>query len=171
MAELGFEGMLPLPEAAATASADEAAEQLEGLSLPPQQPVEPPPPLEGDGTDFFDNDGTPLSLMSRAAAVREHMVGERSRPGFGGAISCVLGADGRELEEPAVVPSPKAAVQPSGPAAAASAAAEVAGENEDAIQRALFVGNFSAALDACFEVTPHPKKQVCKGEMQRVHLG
>ena len=57
MTNLGFDGMLP-PEEVVTETADvgAAAQQLQNLDM--GQPAPDPMPLpEGDGTDFFEQEG------------------------------------------------------------------------------------------------------------------
>ena len=62
----------------------------------------------------------------------------------------------REETQPApAAASPKAKPVPASQASQPAATLPPE-KNEEQIQKALYVGNFSAALDACFEVTPTP---------------
>ncbi len=58
MAHLGFEGLLPALEAAPEAAeADGAAEQLGALAVGGGVPEPAVAVPEGDGADFFENEG------------------------------------------------------------------------------------------------------------------
>lgn len=62
----------------------------------------------------------------------------------------------RAQEEPVLSPTqPSPRSNPTTPRDAPAASSIPAEKNEDKIQQALSVGNYSAALDACFEVLAH----------------
>lgn len=58
MAHLGFEDLLPTVEATPEAAEpDAAAEQLSGLAVAGAEQLPPVAVPEGDGADFFENEG------------------------------------------------------------------------------------------------------------------
>ncbi|KAK9829183.1 hypothetical protein WJX72_004364 [[Myrmecia] bisecta] len=123
LTHLGFEDALPPVASVPTADVDEAAQSLDGLSLHASpQPPSVPHSVDGDGAGFFGHEEDADAFFEDLAPLTT-----------------------------AASPSPKRSPRYAGGEDHHEETEAEAGASEHDIQRALYVGNYAAALDACLQ--------------------